>query len=130
MQKIIYFALIGLVISSILSCKKQAGEGGTSSIVGEIYIGWYDNLGALVNTFPAPEERIYITYGDNEGYDDDTRTHHDGSYKFEYLFPGSYSLYTYTDCDTCFAGTRAIIQTIEITENNQTIEVPRFTIEN
>ncbi|MBL4586500.1 MAG: hypothetical protein JKX84_05535, partial [Flavobacteriales bacterium] len=49
------------------------------------------------------------------------KTSFDGSFRFQYLQKGTYTIFVYSDCDTCDSGTETISQTIEITENNQDI---------
>jgi hypothetical protein len=72
------------------------------------------------------EERVYIIYGDNDFYDDDIRTSYDGTYVFDNLRKGTYSVFAYSDDSTFTApgGMYPVIQTVEITEEYQTIEVP------
>ena len=124
MNKIILFFLCTTLF---LSCDKPEGEGGTSAIKGKIIIRDYNtNFTLLQSTYPAQEERVYIIYGDNDFYDNDTRTSYDGTFKFENLRKGNYKIFAYSD-DSTFTvpgGQYAIIKEIEITEEHQTIEIP------
>jgi hypothetical protein len=124
MKKIL---LLFLVTALIISCVKPEGEGGTSAIQGKIIIRDYNaNFTLLQSTFPAQEERIYIIYGDNNFYDDDTRTSYDGTFKFDNLRKGNYKIFAYSD-DSTFTlpgGQYAIIKEVEITEEHQTVEIP------
>lgn len=116
-----------LIIGMFFSCDKPAGEGGTSKIKGKIYIRDYNsNFTLLQDEFYAMEERVYITYGDHEFYDDDIRTGYDGTYQFDELRKGSYTIYAYTDDSLQVApgGQYPIFKTVEITEEYQTIEIP------
>lgn len=44
---------------------------------------------------------VFITYGDNTFNDDDVATNQDGSYVFNYLRKGDYTIHAYEDCNTC-----------------------------
>jgi hypothetical protein len=121
------YALTLLVIL-LGACAKAPGEGGTAQIVGEVWAERYNFAGELVASYPKPEARVYIVYGDNEIYDDDTRTDYEGRYSFTYLHKGDYVVYAYSECDTCAAGTQAVFQTVSITENNELLNVPRIVV--
>lgn len=118
--KILFITILAL---SIIGCRKEAGEGGNSSITGKVKTMEYSNSGWLVGEYYTPEARVYIMYGNNTIYDDDMRTHFDGSYQFDFLYPGSYTVYAYSQCDTCTSGTEVVMETVEITDKNQVVEV-------
>ncbi len=122
--------IILIVISmSVLSCKKEAGVGGTSTITGKVYVKNYNvNGNILQSEYYGPEEKVYLVYGNHSVYDDWMRTGYDGTYQFSYLFPGDYRIYAYSRCDTCQSGVEAIIQQITISSNHQLIEVPDIII--
>lgn len=122
-----------LVISSIFcldSCSKTEGEGGTSSIKGRVYAKYYNKqLTTLHAEKYAPEEDVYIIYGDEVTFGDNQNTNFDGYYEFKFLRPGKYKIYSYSR-DTAGASIGAmnqnapnvaIIQEIEITKRGQVI---------
>jgi len=119
--------IISFIIVSLLfiACKKPAGEGGTSAISGKVYIKNYNKSGQLIEEYYAPDERVYIIYGDEIIYGDDMRTHYDGSYQFEDLRKGSYKVYAYSDDTTgnVASGTEPVIVEVEITENKEVVTV-------
>ena len=124
-HNLLYIAIILAI--GISSCSKPAGEGGTSRIKGKIYIRDYNSTFTILqDQFYAMEERVYIIYGDNDFFDDDIRTSYDGTYVFDNLRKGTYSVFAYSDDSTFTApgGMYPVIQTVEITEEYQTIEVP------
>lgn len=116
--------LVLLTPAFLGGCENGAGEGGTSSIKGKIYIRNYNGSGDLVSEYYAPEERVYIIYGDADFYGNDTRTSYDGTYEFHYLRKGTYTVFAYSDCDTCASGTEAVKLTAEVTKNHSTVELP------
>ena len=127
MRTSLKFLFITVLVLSIIGCRKEAGEGGNSSIIGKVKTMEYSN-GWLVEEYYTPEVRVYIMYGNNTIYDDDMRTHFDGSYQFDFLYPGSYTVYTYSECDTCASGTEVKMATVEITDKDQVVEVPDIVI--
>lgn len=121
------------------SCKKDEGEGGTSTISGKVIEEKWDNSFSLLeSSYPARNQEVYILYGDdNTTYDNDYKTSYDGSYEFKYLQKGTYKLYVYTEDTTGLAANGTVdfnlpkvpvFATVEITKNGQTVTVPEFTI--
>lgn len=104
-------------------CTKGPGEGGTSTIAGKIYVKNYNGSGILVSEFYAPEERVYLLFGDATFYGADTRTSFDGSYEFPYLKKGDYTIFAYSDCDTCASKVIAVQKQVTITSNHSRITV-------
>ena len=105
------------------SCEKEPGEGGTSTLKGKIKIEDYNGAGVLQATYYAAEERVYLIFGEADFYGMDTRTSFDGTYEFNYLKKGSYTIFAYQDCDSCASGTEAVQRQVEITENNATTDI-------
>lgn len=120
----LYLFMLSLIM---MACEKPAGEGGTSTIRGKVFIRDYNsNFTQLLAAYYAQEERVYIIYGDHIFYDDNIRTSYDGTYEFSYLRPGNYTVFAYSK-DSTFTvsgGQYAVFENIEITENNQLVEVP------
>jgi hypothetical protein len=165
MKNTIYvFALI-----IFISCQKQEGEGGTSAIYGNLVtveVQHFDIPGnERIDTITAPyfhaDQDVFIIYGDNDNlYDDNYKTSYDGSFGFESLRKGTYTIFVYSDCESdtnglasiyqsdpeyanqlsstiwhpdCVSGNYAKKVEVEITENNQLINIDdiiRFDIEN
>ena len=123
----IYFAF-GLTIILLISCEKPAGEGGLGSITGKVFLREYNSSGVFKSEYFAPDEKVYIVYGDHPIYDDETRTHHDGTYKFDYLNKGDYTIFVYSECDTCSLPIIAIEEKVTIDQRGDQVSVPLITI--
>lgn len=102
--------LFTILLTGILffSCETLEGEGGTSSISGKIFVKDYDTDGDLKDAYYPGEWPVYIIYGDDEIYGDKMDTHFDGGYKFTSLYPGQYTIFTYSKCASCPGGTEVI----------------------
>ena len=123
------FVFWALLIGVLSGCSKPEGEGGTSTIQGKVYAYDYTGSGILQGEFYAADEDVFIIYGDEDNYYDDSyNTSFDGSFRFQYLRPGIYTVFVYSDCISCPSGTEAISQTVEITGNNQDIILDDFEI--
>jgi hypothetical protein len=87
---------VAAMLIAAASCKKPEGEGGKSSISGNVYVIDYpsDNSNTL-DTFPATNEKVFIIYGTGTMQDNDVETNYEGRYTFEYLRAGDYSIYVY-----------------------------------
>jgi hypothetical protein len=93
-------ALAALVLFGSLaldSCTKMEGEGGTGSISGTIMEHFYnDDYSMLIYTAPAVDEEVFIMYGDDQTVGDRIRTSATGAFRFDFLYPGHYTVYYQT----------------------------------
>ncbi|MFY9308379.1 MAG: hypothetical protein WAQ28_04935 [Bacteroidia bacterium] len=129
------YSLFFFLLSFLLlfnSCKKEAGEGGTSHIKGRVHADYYNkNFSTLSASAYAPDIDVYIIYGDEHSYGDRIRTSYNGAFEFKYLQKGKYTIFAYSKDSTGaysnhvnqYAPDKAIIKEVEITNNKQTIEL-------
>lgn len=156
------------MLNLLFACQKEAGEGGTSSIIGKVVtyeISHFDVPGTnqrvdTLGYYYQADEEVYIIYGDEDNYYDDSyETSFDGSFRFENLRKGKYSIFIYSDCESdtnglevisqsnpayaqqlastiwksdCIDGEVAVRMEMEITENNEQYnlgDITRFKIE-
>ncbi|MEM7103088.1 MAG: hypothetical protein AAF502_08170 [Bacteroidota bacterium] len=117
-----------LFLSALQSCEKPPGEGGTSTLIGRVYAIDTNQDGEYQGEYWKSDYRVYVIYGDSPIFDDLTRTHFDGTYQFKYLYPGDYTLFCYSKCDTCDSGEDVVMEKVTIDGRGQTIEVPTITI--
>jgi len=128
----IKISIVILGLFTIIACDKTVGEGGTSSIEGIVIKQNFSNAGQLTSEFPAPDERVYIIYGEeNDIYNNDVNSHFDGRYRFDFLRKGKYRLFAYSECkqDTC-PNIVPVFVNVEITESNQIVNAPDIFIRN
>ena len=93
-----YYFLVLVAILSLNSCKKDAGEGGTSTIAGTVIEVEYNKYTSeIVRWHNAYEEDVYIIYGGNNYYGDRVKTDKTGRYEFKNLTKGDYTIYVYSD---------------------------------
>ncbi|MES2593603.1 MAG: hypothetical protein V4608_17090 [Bacteroidota bacterium] len=129
MKKLISYFIIVITVT-ICSCKKQAGEGGSSTIKGTINIEEWnstftihdvtkDRLGADVD--------VYIVYGDDITYGNKLKSSPDGIFEFKYLRKGVYTVYAYSK-DPSPDGKVAVKIKAEITGKKQTVDAGMLTI--
>ena len=105
-----------------LSCKKEAGDGGTSTVVGKIHITEYDSDFQNVKAdYPGADVDVYIIYGNGTTYDDNTKTGPNGDFTFKYLRKGDYKIYAYSSADTP-SGKETVLKEIKITGRKQTVD--------
>lgn len=125
----IFSIVVFALLATIVGCTSLPGDGGTSTLQGKVYVERYNEAGILYQEYYGGEVRVYLVYGDNVGFDDDTRTSYDGSYKFQFLRKGTYTVYAYSDCLTCDGSVEVMKTTIDITDNNEVVEVPDIVIQ-
>lgn len=116
-MRLILFLSILTSISLLFACNKEAGRGGTSSITGKVHVYNINGIGDTLDDFDGMDEDVFIIYGDaDQTYDDKFACSYDGTYRFDYLTPGTYTVFAYSRCDTCDDGVQPVFKTIEITE--------------
>jgi hypothetical protein len=125
---LISMTMIGILI---LSCKKEEGIGGTSSIEGRVVIRQYNvNFTDLVEQYYATDEDVFIIYGDDQVYGDKVSTNFDGTYRFDFLREGNYSVFSYSK-DSANYPTKHLIPVIKhvrITGRKQTVNAGTIVI--
>ena len=112
---------------ALSSCNNKEGEGGTGTIRGYVKLVHHpdDDYQLNVDTLNAAKTDVFIVYGNDEFYGDDTETNPDGLYQFEYLTPGNYTVFAYS---TLATGEKvAVAQTVKL-ERGQVAEVPTIYI--
>lgn len=134
MKKIILTTFVLLAIL-VISCKKEAGEGGTSTIKWKITLrNYHGNFPApFYDDYDALAEDVYIIYGDGTTFDNRTKTSYDGTYEFNYLRKGTYTVFIYSDDTAIYtlpspSGKILYIDTVAITKNKSEVIVPDIMI--
>lgn len=96
MKKHIIWILSILLLS--VACTKEEGKGGLASISGVVMVQPInENLEKVGDPYPCSDEKIYISYGANQTVDDDVDASPNGTFIFDYLVPGSYTIFAYSD---------------------------------
>lgn len=131
MKKITCVILFLLAIG-ISACKKEAGEGGNSTIKGKVQVHDYNgSFPALpYSNYGAQAEDVYIIYGDGTTADNRTKTSFDGSFEFQYLRKGTYKIFVYSDDSNFVAPSGKVVvqEQIEITKNKSEVIAPDMLI--
>jgi hypothetical protein len=126
--KILPEAICLLII--VNSCSKDAGTGGTSGIIGKVYVKDYNGtFTVLQDEYYAQDEKVYIIYGDDKTYSDHANTNYDGTFEFKYLRKGTYHIYAYSSDSTLQTNAFVpVIKDVEVTKNGQEVESPEIII--
>ena len=132
------FLIICAIAVGLTACEKNAGEGGTSVIEGQVYkIHTFQNsltgeMDTLYYQLDSGKD-VFIIYSDNETdvYDNKFETDYNGVYRFEYLRKGDYTLYTYADSIdmNSVSYDYPLFKHIIISNNNSVNTVKDFVIE-
>lgn len=124
-------ALTVLAATLLLAGCKKEGLGGDATIAGSIWVEkWNSTFTQQIGQYPGRDEYVYIVYGEHDGYDKRVKTDYNGRFEFPYLYKGHYTVYTYSR-DSTFSdasGITAVLRQVEITDRNETVEVPRFIV--
>ena len=125
------FFLVFVTLIMFISCSKTEGPGGSSTIYGQVWaINYNYELTNKLGEHWAQEEDVYIMYGNDTIPSDDVKTGYNGTYWFQFLQEGEYTIYVMSE-DTTFthsSGKYPVKTTVTISENGETIEAPLLTI--
>ena len=109
--------LMCVVLLMVTSCEKGPGEGGTSTISGKIMtydLQHNDVIKRLdtLNQYYSADRDVFIIYGDDTSlHDDSYKSSYDGSFHFQYLREGTYTIFVYSDCEKDTSGLAALYAT-------------------
>lgn len=124
MKKLILF----FSFLTLLSCSKEEGYGGLASISGKVYAKDYNSGGTLVAEGYIAGMKVYISSHDGNSFYDDVDTYPDGSFKFDFLYEGTYDIWVIGDCDYCPWDQTYVLKTIEVTSKKEDVVVEDFVI--
>lgn len=130
MKKVVSILVIALTIS-ITSCKKPAGQGGNSTIKGNVWAQkWNGSFTILTSEGPGVNIDVFIIYGNETSYGDKISSSPDGTFEFKYLRPGSYKIYVYSKTSTTTNpnGKVAVTVDAEITKKKQVVDIGRIIV--
>ena len=134
MKKSIFkLVAITVVIFLFNSCKKEAGEGGNSSIKGKVWVINYNSTFTSINNeYVGADEYVYIIYGSDISYGDRTKTTPEGEFEFKYLREGNYTVYVYSKDKTQASpsGQVAVKLSTSISKEEQVVDLGTLTIYN
>ncbi|HLO58326.1 MAG TPA: hypothetical protein VK179_06265 [Bacteroidales bacterium] len=130
-RKLLYSFFVLFTLFVFISCEKEEGQGGTSSITGKVLVKKYNsNFTTLIEQYYATDEDVFIVYGDDDVYGDKTTTNYNGAYRFDYLREGDYTIYAYSQ-DSAYYPTQhkiAVMQKVTITGRNKDVRLPDIII--
>jgi hypothetical protein len=130
MRQLVKVLLIAITLF-LTSCEKPAGEGGNSSIKGNIWGENWDNTFTILRSQgPASDIDLFIIYGNETNYGDKISTTPEGNFEFKYLRPGLYKVYVYSKTPSSINpnGEEAVTIDVEITRKKQTVELGKITV--
>ncbi len=119
-----------ILLSALLtSCRKEEGIGGDAEISGQVWT--YALNGSLTDTiadYAAEDTYVYIVFGDHSGFDKRIKTDYNGKFRFSYLYPGDYTIYTYSFDMNEIDQSSPVIRKVHISERSEKIEMERIDI--
>jgi hypothetical protein len=111
-----------VVLIAGTACKKDEGKGGKISIKGKLYAKYYNKTFTTQRYEGyAPDEDVFLMYGDEVINGDDMKTSYDGSYEFKYLTKGKYKVYAYS-VDPATQEKIAVVKEVELSKDDVTLD--------
>lgn len=120
------YVIVSFIFLTFLACKKDEGVGGLASIKGNLRLQALNcQLNNVGPTVPAMDEDVFIQYGDDVYVSDKIETSPSGDFKFNYLTPGKYKIFTYSDDPQSFKADQKVViaQEVTIDSKKQTVDL-------
>ena len=116
-----------LLLALCGACNDREGEGGTGTVQGYVKLVHHpdDDYNLNVDTMVAAKTDVFIIYGNEAFYGDDVETDPNGMYRFEYLTPGVYTVFSYS---TLATGEKVAVAESVTLERGKVAEVPTIYI--
>jgi hypothetical protein len=123
----------------MFSCKKEAGEGGSSLIQGKVIERKMSpSFSLCYGQYNAADRKVYIIYGDGTSPGNSVNSGPDGHFEFPYLRKGKYKVYVYGNDSAGTVGPpinasapkKAETKDAEITKNHQIVDAGTIVIYN
>lgn len=139
-MKKLFLISVAILLFAGIACKKEAGEGGNSSIKGKIWVENYNTLNNSYDTYflkgeyPGADEDVYIIYGNDISYGNKVKSGPDGVFEFKYLRPGDYKVYVQSkDTNRAYlsgaiSGIRTVDVSVTISKKKETVETGNLVI--
>ncbi len=112
-----------VVVDDLVILEKCDYDEGTSSITGRIFVLDYNaERTTLLAQYFGADEDVFIVYDDDPVHFDNVKTYHDGTFQFNNLIKGTYTVYALSDPTT-----RMLIpvsKTVTIERDFQHIVIP------
>ena len=131
MKRISRVSFLLIFTIALISCAKEAGDGGNSTIYGKLTAYDYNaEFTSLKGIYPAADEDVYLIYGSDRSYSQRVRSNYNGIYEFKYLRPGDYKVYVYSKDSslTLPSGIYAVTTDVKIDGNKQIVEAAELKI--
>ena len=128
MKSYINLFLTGLLVINLVSCAKDEGVGGKATIRGKVVVQDYnDDFSIMLSEYNAAEEDVYIIYGNDKTFGDQVETNYDGTFEFNYLLPGDYSIFIYSeDSSANLLYDTVVIKNITISKKDDIVDAGIF----
>lgn len=112
------------LVALLFACKKDEGRGGQATITGKVYAYDVNRNGIRVDSGYMAGVRVYISYGNSNAVDDDTRTSFDGTYSFQWLNKGDYKVWVVSDdCIGCPLNQSSDVIQVKVNDKKETVTV-------
>ena len=107
------------IVALFASCSKDEGRGGLASIRGKVYGYDINTSNEITDSGYVANYDVFISYGTNSWVDDKTETSYTGDYSFDELTPGKYTLYVYSQCNSCIFNEESFVKEVEIKDSKE-----------
>ena len=111
-------AISSIIVLFSYGCKKEPGLGGNATIIGKLKTQNYNSdFSILIEEHYTSNEYVYIVFGNSPGYGDRVKTSFDGTFMFEHLLPGEYTVYAYSkDTAKIYTNDVAILKNVTVSK--------------
>jgi hypothetical protein len=120
-----YYFLVLAVLIIFSACKKEPGPGGQASVQGKLLVKSYNsNCSNTPEIYYGIDEDVFIIYGDEQVAGERVRTGPDGTFRFDYLQKGDYTVYALSEDCAAPGDLTTVKQQVTITDRKQQLVLP------
>lgn len=120
------------LVCGLSGCMPDPGLGGMATVTGVVMVeDWNSTFTNINSVYPGMREDVFLVFGDEPTFGEDVETHFDGTFRFQYLYPGKYTIYAYSDrlATPGNTSTREPVKlTFEITDKRQMLTLDTLVI--
>ena len=90
-----------VVVDDLVMLDRCDYDDGTSTITGWVWVeDWNAERTRILDKYVGADEDVFIVFGDDPFYFDNVKTYHDGTFQFNNLVKGTYTVYALSDPTT------------------------------
>jgi hypothetical protein len=107
-----------ILVALGFACTQEEGPGGNSHIKGCLIEKVYNqDFSLLLEERPAKDWDVFLLFGNQKSVGEDVKTSFSGDFNFQYLWPGTYKVYYFSQDSSDFGIEKEVVSEIQLDKN-------------